>query len=481
MIVFVNPNENIKNIFLKDPNVIFIDHNGFWKYSEKNSKRVLLPFLADSFFDDSFGIPDIKKKLNWWMPLFTRWVPNADRYELIKDELLILIFEIIKMFKLYKINSVVFFTSIPHHLPSAVISIVAQFSKIKQIFLYFQIINGRLLPIEQIGEIDNRYPIKYDLNEIKCSDNLKFFIKNKIENKQPIYNIKERAWKKSIIVALCYLFKKEISKALFKFNFLKERKKSIFITKNMSESSLIEDLRTINSQRLFLKKMSNSVISQEKVLQLKNKGPYLLLAAHFQPEATTFPEGGSYNSHIEIILELRKKKYKSNILYKEHFGSSLYLDKVVGLTKVGISRSESYVDILRDLGCIFLPQNFDLSVKDNFDWYLPITITGTIALERSLAGLHTIYAGEPWYKGMPGTINLKDIKTLKEIPSSWLVFDPKIKKNAFEFIEKTLNHKTIANAPGIGSGIKNSSVEVNKDFEINMKKIIEKLKEKFVS
>ena len=40
-----------------------------------------------------------------------------------------------------------------------------------------------------------------------------------------------------------------------------------------------------------------------------------------------------------------------------------------------------------------------------------MTITGTIAIERSLLGMTTIVAGQPWYKGIPGTISIDELQS----------------------------------------------------------------------
>lgn len=478
MIALVMPNEETRKIFYSESNIIFVDHHGFWLYSKKDSKRILQPNVNDDTFSECFDAQLAKKYLSWWMPLFTRWVPNAEKYDLIREELLVLIYRIFTKFKIYNINSIIFFTSIAHHIPTAILSIVAQLKKTKQIYLYFQIINGRLLPYEQMGAIDTRKPINYELNNVKCNKSIDLFIQNKINNKQPIYNFQEKSWNKSLIFALGYLLKREVSEILIKLN-LNVNNKSIFITDNLKRYSFIEDLRLVNSQRKFLKKFSYSVISEKKLEQLKKNAPYLLIAAHHQPEATSFPEGNNYNSHIDIVLALKKKKYKSKILYKEHFGSFHYVNRIVGLTKIGISRSENYINILKSLGCFFLPVSFNLSADERSNWYLPVTITGTIAVERALAGLHTIYSGEPWYKGMPGTINLKNIKSLEQIPLDWVNCNPEIAKEAKKFLEKLLNNKTIANPLGIGSGVKDFSLKCNEDFKDGLLKIIKNLKEEF--
>ncbi len=146
------------------------------------------------------------------------------------------------------------------------------------------------------------------------------------------------------------------------------------------------------------------------------------------------------------------------------------LDRIVGLTKVGIYRSLSYLNDLTALGCIYLDKNFKLSINnDQTRWYLPVTITGTLAIERSLAGLHTIVVGRPWYLGMPGVIHIDELTDLRLIPQDWTVPDSRIASDTKEFIIAILDNKTISNAPGIGTGIKDNSAFLSGDFsaEIN--------------
>ena len=83
---------------------------------------------------------------------------------------------------------------------------------------------------------------------------------------------------------------------------------------------------------------------------------------------------------------------------------------------------------------------------------IPITITGTIAIERSLLGLHTLVFGNPWYKGLPGTIHINDITTLCDIPAAWISPCEKIANEARSFLESRLSFNTITNAAGIGVG-----------------------------
>ena len=218
--------------------------------------------------------------------------------------------------------------------------------------------------------------------------------------------------------------------------------------------SVITHLNQMKQQRNAINYYQSKKISSDE-LKIYKSNKNILIAAHYQPEATSFPEGGSLHNHIDIVFELRRKGFTGNILYKEHPGSFLYYDDFIGHTRVGQYRSVEYYEQLEKLGCKFIDIEFELSlVEEENHWYLPVTITGSIALERSQAGFHTIITGYPWYKGLPGTINLSDINSLATINSSWVTENPEIADEAYEFLKNLLNNKTIFNGMGIGTGIK---------------------------
>ena len=100
------------------------------------------------------------------------------------------------------------------------------------------------------------------------------------------------------------------------------------------------------------------------------------------------------------------------------------------------------------MNCTLLPTYCDLSEFKNF---LPITFCGSIAIERSLNGLHTLYAGNPWWYGLPGTINIFD-KTFDINLLSWDLIEPNknIINSSKEFLLDILNKKTISNSINIG-------------------------------
>jgi hypothetical protein len=229
-------------------------------------------------------------------------------------------------------------------------------------------------------------------------------------------------------------------------------------------------MRIIKKQTEFIKTYEASAIGESELYAYQNlDGPKLVIAASYQPEATSFPEGGHAFNHIDIALSLRIKGYKDHLFYKEHPGSWLYLDNIIGLTRVGLWRSADYVDKLRALGCLFLPKDFNLSTDSkSSSWYLPVTITGTIAIERALAGLHTIVTGEPWFKGLPGTISLSEIETLQSIDKRWVEQDIGIATAAKKFLNDMLTGKTLINVPGIGTGRPMTDERSKEEFKRQM-------------
>ena len=472
MIGIAFPSEKILKIFNKNTDVIFIDNHGFWRNSHSSSKRILLPTIQHDFFSKMFSVVAARRYLNWYIPLWARWIPHADQYEKKREQSLVSIYNIFVMLNYYKINSVIFHTSVAHNIDDIFLSIACRLKKIKQIYLYGQVINGRLLPILQSDDIKTSVPLNIEVSSFEFKKSIYEFIDRKIHEPSPVNIVP--FWKKSLFFVFIFILRREILNIIKKINFIKGSLPSSFIVPSkIDKYSFFEDLRTVNNQRLYLRALSKEIISDKElnILRSSNK-PKLLIAAHYQPEATSFPEGDDYYNHVDIVFAIRNKKYNDRILYKEHPATSLFLCKIVGLTKVGICRSPIYLRILKDLGCEFLSSNYNLSINSDFNWYVPVTITGTIAIERALMGLHTIYTGVPWYKGMPGTIHINDIKSLEEIPIEWTKCDPLIQSNARNFLENRLNNKTIANIIGISSGIPDNTKESEKDFELGILKIL---------
>ena len=119
----------------------------------------------------------------------------------------------------------------------------------------------------------------------------------------------------------------------------------------------------------------------------------------------------------------------------------------------------------------FLPFNLNIN-SDYFNNVIPITISGTIAIERSLKGLKTVVAGEAWYKSMPGIILFNKIKKKEDLIKLNIKKNNVIKSKTVKFLKKQLNNKAIINAPGLGMLEKQYDHESIQEYRTNIKRLM---------
>jgi hypothetical protein len=211
-------------------------------------------------------------------------------------------------------------------------------------------------------------------------------------------------------------------------------------------------------------------------LTARSPEPVVLLAAHYQPEVTSFPEGGELGNHIDIVIKLRSIGYKGVIAYREHYASVYYQAPFIHQTRVGMTRSVRYFQRLEEMGCAFIDNVKPLPLEASAR-FVPLTITGTIAVERSLAGLKTIVTGYPWYGDLPGGVILRDA-------TSWDLLDcasapsASLAGDAFAHLDRALSRTTILNAPGIGSGIPMNDTASVETFSREFGSLLEQLQQK---
>lgn len=445
------PSDLIIERYYSDKNIVFLLKNGWLVFSEELNKRIIIDF--DINFDNEIEIKEIINDINWWNPIYNRWTSDSFKYEDYRTDSLLIILKIYSGLLKYNISKIINFTAIPHHIDSLLLSIAASKKNCSQIFLYANVFDVRLLPICHKGEFLNRSIVFKNVSSINYQDIIHDFLLNKSFDKPPKLNTKVSLLKTNFLFANLYLLFLSMNSLLRKIANRWRGKKSIFDF--YKETSFIENWGMLCSQNSFLKEFTKNKLSLKCSYELLNsKNIYIVLAAHYQPEATSFPEGGDWNNHINIICKLRGLGLK-HIAYKEHPATKLYFDNVVGMTKVGMYRSNSYIKKLKELNCVILHEGVNLSISDNLcENYLPITITGTIALERSLAGLKTIVVGEPWFKGLPGTYSFEDLERSDVIIDKvFLKKNSQLAEESFQFLLTLLNNNTIANYLGVGSGV----------------------------
>lgn len=384
-------------------------------------------------------------------------------------------------------------TGIAHHIDTVIFEIACEQAGIQIVYLYPESITGRLIPLETSGNMSTRKLLNLTISKFNYTKALLKYIENSQKSLPPKITQPVKPIKTSFLFAI-YLIGKlsiravisQLIKSLFQKTFYKiTAKKPNDIFKQFRNDYYLRNIKQIIQQRSALIFMKRNIADQATISRVLTKNtPKLLIAAHFQPEATSFPEGWEFANHIDLVLKLRSLGNKEIILYKEHYASELYSDLITNqLTRVGMSRSENYFKQLQKMDCIFIAKNFNLATTNPFfETFLPVTITGSIAIERSLQGLHTIVAGYPWFKNLPGVLPLSEIQSLKSIKKKWVTPDPLLAEKAFKFIEENFNGKSIINYPGIGTAMplmhRKDKIIWNKELKALLKKLINKNGEK---
>ena len=408
--------------------------------------------------------------------VWTRWVSKAEKYEIFRESTIILIYNIAKNLYYLNVKNIIYLTSCPHHHDTFCIYTASNILHLSNIFLNTIIFNGDSIPIIDKGDYSTNKPYGKKLNNRKLDKSIDKFILN-LKNKKPpeINPSTSNLIRKNYLIANLVLILVFTKCVYFKnlYYFIFKRKK---LNKYFSDYNLLERLKLLYYQRNYLYSYrKNSVNINVK----KRENPFLIIYAHHQPEASTMPMGGKYTSHIDLIIELRLKGYQEKIFYKEHPSIFSYLigdnNKIEDIDRVGLHRSKKYLENLLKLNCQLLPTNFQVDQnKITTEMFVPITITGNIALERSLLGLSTIVFGNPWWKEMPGIIHIDSIKTLEVINKQWTIPSSSIIEESKIWLDKTLSNKTIKNS--IGVGYKKELIS-SKDIELTNKDIFNLIEE----
>ncbi len=469
------PDKLTKNIFNKNKKIIFFDNFGYEKFNLKKKTRELYsPNLNNKDFRifNNYNETELITIIRSWGPVLSREIDRGDQYELKIRDILMKFYEISQFLLQEKVNLAIMFTASPHHISSLVFDLACRKNKIKLIYLerLNSIINkgpNLLIPFLHKGKFMEKEVLNLKLSNFDVSKELLKIIENL------------KSWKKKKYIEIPHVDEFFYSKNYFlstlriltHYFYVKLRKMMSTTKKyfDFYDYSILTYLKQpyvqYKSINYYKKKSSNIILAKKK--NKKN----LLIVANYQPEGTSFPLGNENNNHIDIISKIRKKGYNDVIYYKEHLHSQFFYLDVIQSTKVGIARSQKYYKDLEKLGCKFLPFNYSLQNKNFEDNFLPITICGTISVERSLLGYNTIYCGHPWYKGLPGTHYIDNVDFSK-INSSIFNQSKKIKKNSFSFLTNLLNSKTIINYPGTGRAKKMISDENEKEYKSKIIKII---------
>ncbi|MDP3467525.1 MAG: hypothetical protein Q8S11_04290 [Daejeonella sp.] len=462
--------KQVSHLYEDNENVVLFGNHGW---------SILIDGVRRSIAIDHFQPLDYTKEfsqiidtLRANMPTISRWNSRGDTYELLLRRAARQVLCIATGLKYYGISKCMMSTSVYHHLDSTILDLAGRLASVPRIYLAFNIITGHLLPLNQIEDIVTRKVLNYEISEYDASADVQAFSQRSKENHAPkigqdVIASNENNYIKAIFFSLYHDLR-----SVFRFT------RNILISRKSADNN---DFAYTTDSYPF--QNLNQVIAQRKALLYcekkltgvplpVNPRVNLIIMAHFQPEASSFPEGGKLCNHIDIIYKLRSLGYGDKLYYKEHFASSFYFTSV-GATQVGAYRNIDYYKHLESLNCLFVK---DVAGEKyggaRCRKYLPVTITGTVAVERALNGLHTIVTGFPWYKGLPGVIHIDDLADLSSLSSDLLLFNETIARESHEFLVSLLSNKTLTNASGIGLTGKLDDTLVGK-FKCEFDKLLE--------
>lgn len=446
-------------------------NNKYAIYAEKSiaywaeDTRLTVAIAYPDAIPADLDIDDIKAKIHWTMPLWFRWMGQADRYEDFQHSCLLFVVCLAQEMRALGVKSVVFFTGVAHHIEYSLIEAACQIAGAQQIYLYpmpFCASPSRLLPVVQHASIRDRSILALKVSDKQVRDEVIAYRDNHLAAKPPQLNekIDRTATSYGYALARVAIFgAKAIAKVILRRHAgvvrhpIDERK----------DYDALSILRIVQHQKRALDYYLSGMLDEAAVDRLiEVEGALPILYAHYQPEASTFPEGGDYPTHLDVVIAIRKLGYRGKILYKEHPGSWIYYSGIVGFSRVGLCRSIEYFRQLAALGCVFVPPTYKLSEARSRKLF-PITVTGSIGIERSMVGLATCCAGLPWFRGAPGIYDLAGTFGEDGVfydRQRWQ-FEP---MEGVEWFDRALSMKTINNYPGIGTGVSSGSATDKAEF-----------------
>tara|TARA_B110000977_G_scaffold201676_1_gene297706 strand:+ start:15528 stop:17018 length:1491 start_codon:yes stop_codon:yes gene_type:complete len=486
------PDKEIKNELWNQKNIFFFDTDGLVSYFE-GDKRVVKNIFDEkpdyNFFSDGKNkIEDMVEDYRNTLPMWSRFSTKGDTYEVNIRRAILQIIKLSTFLKNNKIYKAIFYTGIVHHQESLITSKACKICSIDQIFLSVDILEYRLLPlIEKKNLSDNRF-INSKLFKINYEQSLDDFIQITKSGHQPKHYNKISIKDLSIIYAIIYFyfyhFPKRIIHKFFKFMKLTKSSKRYNLFDYLNNEYLFNDVD------ILLRHFHANKFYKSKVVKFNNdnkkKDIKIIFFAHSQPEASTFPLGLKLGNHIDSVIKIRELGYSKKIFYKEHYGSFVYSNKIRQsnwdrrYTRTGIYRTLEYYKNLLDLNCQFTEIDSKLFFKkecENMNLF-PITVTGTIALQRALCGFKTIIMGHIWWSKIPGVIHINDIRDLNTIDINFIKHSDEIEKQSKKFLLDILNNNTMSNFPGIGTGRQTHDEQIKKNFLNEIKSLLEYLDEK---
>jgi hypothetical protein len=372
--------------------------------------------------------------------VFARHWDDMPNQELVLRKLSLQIISLAEVLNENGIAWVIQFTSASHWLDSFILEIATEIAGAKSVFLNALLFKGRILPMVHDSGILSRQLLGARLTSYSFDDELNDSLLEYTSN-QTTMALKPKSFLNSIF-DLHKIYARFLLGRLKRLFVALYRRQPISEFNDLKSIGYLGDLRLLFRVKHALETLTRIQANQSLRLESKisddsNKLPKIVIAAHYQPEASSFPLGGRFSNYVDLVINIINMGHPVELFFKEH-PATYNLS-----SRVGTARSGDFYKQLESLGCKFIS---DFSEVGSEDEYVVHTLTGTVALERAMKGLVTLVDGLPFFAGMPGLITTEQyINQIKNGTTHKFQVE-----EVTEFLAELLNFKTISNAYGIG-------------------------------
>lgn len=378
----------------------------------------------------------------------------------------------------------VFHTSSPHRPSTLCLQIACQISGIQTVYLYTEWVAGRLLPMgfELFGS--GLTPLGFNVSDYDSTFDVEKFAARAVLDEPPAlekrwFPVVSRSYRRGVALLLGWRSAVRLKRGVRNL-LCRARAGGRGQRLNSFESEVDQDfsgslgwtfreeLETMKVQAAALEVLRGE---GRKFAHADVQGRALVFYAHFQPEASTFPEQGPvFSSMLRALAAVRASGWNGPTVFREHPASMVYLGRD-GPTRVGIARSPDFYLQIKETG-----GELQLPTESSGQWpdAIVATVAGTIALERAFRGLPTVVLGRPWFGDVPGAICLKP-------DGSWISdYDVSSQSDticlsAKVYMNDYLSRKTITNVQGIGQVTAQKSPQHLLDYSKEMSRLADAL------
>lgn len=391
-------------------------------------------------------------------PMWSRLGPGSGQLDNYLSRLTYWIDLILRDLRGLGVKYAIFHTSSPHHASTICLQIACQIAQIPTTYLYSEIVGGRSMPVSFSLFGTPLTPLGAEISSHDPGHNIELFADSAVIASTQWFEKKllpkvSRSLYFSSAILVAWGFISPLKRGFRRVRSSGRRGKSAL---NTFESEV--DLDFLGRRAWSIGEEFSTMKVQNRAIEVlkeeskrssysQGEGRAVLFYAHFQPEASTFPEQGVVMSQMLRALDsIRDAGWGGPIVFREHPATLRYFGNIVGPTRVGVARSANFYRQLTQAG---VHLQWPEDVCDSFPDAIVATLAGSIALERALQGQPTLVLGRPWFGRIPGSVEMTS-------DTAWLASYDRlmradgIRAEAVAHLVTLLRGTTIKNPHGIG-------------------------------